>query len=104
MLNAVTDTQRGEHSTRRATLSGRLLTTAAAACIGVATLVPAGGPSPPFRPFCVGCGELSGTDIVLNVLLFLPLGVGLGLLGVRRRTAISVMVAATLTIELLQFI
>lgn len=83
-------------------LAGRLLTAAAATCIGIATLRPTSGLAPRFGPFCVACGELGGTDVVLNVLLFLPLGVGLGLLGARRRTAIGGMVAATLIIELLQ--
>lgn len=98
MINALlADDSRGP-----TTLAGRLLTAVTAACIGIATLPPNSGPSPPFRPFCVACGELSGTDVVLNVLLFLPLGIGLGLAGARRRPVLSGMVAATLIIEILQ--
>jgi VanZ family protein len=85
-------------------LAGRLLTVVAAACIGIATLPPTSSPPPPFRPFCVACGDLGVTDVVLNVLLFFPLGVGLGLAGVRRRTAIVGVVGATVLIELLQLI
>ena len=98
----MTDATRVEDSTQHTALAGRLLTAAATACIGIATLLPSSGPAPPFRPFCLACGDLGGTDVVLNVLLFLPLGVGLGLQGTRRRTAISGMVAASLIIEFLQ--
>jgi glycopeptide antibiotics resistance protein len=75
---------------------------AAAVAIGIATLLPSSGRVPSFGPFCIACGELGSTDFVLNVLLFLPLGLGLGLGATRPVIAISGMVAATVTVELLQ--
>lgn len=45
---------------------------------------------------------MGGTDFVLNVLLFLPLGFGLGLMGARRSRAIGGVIAATVVIEVLQ--
>ena len=52
--------------------------------------------------FCVACGELGGVDVVLNVLLFLPLGMGLAMSGWSRWRAIGMMSAASVSIELLQ--
>jgi hypothetical protein len=53
--------------------------------------------------FCVFCGELGGVDFVLNVLLFLPLGVGIGLTSVPTSKGIAICAAATVMIEALQF-
>jgi hypothetical protein len=52
--------------------------------------------------FCVVCGPYAGVDAVLNVLLFIPIGAGLALLGVRQRSAIMIGLAATALIETLQ--
>jgi hypothetical protein len=41
-------------------------------------------------------------DVILNVLLFLPFGLGLGLRGVARRRALLLILATTLTVETLQ--
>ncbi len=51
---------------------------------------------------CLACGELGGVDVVLNVLLFLPLGIGLAMSGASRSRAIISMCLASLSIELLQ--
>lgn len=48
------------------------------------------------------CGPYGGVDAVLNVLLFIPLGVGLAFGGATPRRAILVGLACTITIELLQ--
>jgi hypothetical protein len=81
---------------------GRTLVIVSAAAIAFATLTPYAGSPPPFDPLCVACGELGGVDVVLNVLLFLPLGAGLAIVGARPLRAIGWMFAASLTIELLQ--
>jgi VanZ like family len=81
---------------------GRSIVGVSAAAIALATLTPHAGSPLPFDPLCVVCGELGGVDVVLNVLLFLPLGVGLALAGARPLRAIGGMFAASLTIELLQ--
>lgn len=52
--------------------------------------------------WCLVCGSQGAVDVLLNVLLFVPLGVGLGLAGVRPRRAVLVAAIATLAIELLQ--
>jgi hypothetical protein len=83
-------------------IAGRSLVVASIAAIAFATLTPFRGSPPPFNPLCIVCGELGGVDVVLNVLLFLPLGVGLAIVGARPLRAIGWMFAASLTIELLQ--
>lgn len=52
--------------------------------------------------WCLVCGELGMVDVTLNILLFIPLGVGLGLLGVSRYRALFAVALTTLTIEVLQ--
>jgi len=81
---------------------GRSIVAVSAAAIAFATLTPHAGSPLPFDPLCFVCGELGGVDVVVNVLLFLPLGVGLALAGARPLRAIGGMFAASLTIELLQ--
>ena len=82
-------------------LIGGCVATAAALAIGVATLVPvAGEPNAPAG--CLICGSLGGVDAVLNIVLFVPLGIGLALAGLRARSAIAAMCAFTILIELLQ--
>jgi hypothetical protein len=48
------------------------------------------------------CGEQSVLDAVLNVILFIPLGVGLRLAGLSRRRAFAIGLVTTITVELLQ--
>jgi hypothetical protein len=83
-------------------LIGRSLVVASAATIAFATITPGVGTPPPFNPLCLACGELGAVDVVLNVLVFVPLGVGLALGGARPLRAIGGMFAVSLTIELLQ--
>lgn len=66
------------------------------------TLTPA-TPSLPLSVTCVLCGDLGGTDFILNVLLFGPLGLSLGLLFPRRHLAWLLPVVVSLVIELLQY-
>lgn len=54
--------------------------------------------------WCVSCGDFGTVDMVLNVCLFVPLGLGLGLLGVRRLRAMACVCALTVGVELLQYV
>jgi hypothetical protein len=81
---------------------GRILSIVSAAAIAIATLTPSGETRIP-GSLCLICGEVGGTDAVLNVLLYLPLGLGLAMSGVRPRRALFGMIAMTATIELLQW-
>ena len=51
---------------------------------------------------CLVCGDLGGVDVVLNILLFVPLGLGLGLAGFSWRRAVFLAGLLTFGIELLQ--
>ncbi len=54
-------------------------------------------------PWCfVGCGDLGVLDIILNVLLFVPLGIGLGLVR-GTRAAVVIGLLCSVAIELTQF-
>ncbi|HEY6947255.1 MAG TPA: VanZ family protein, partial [Gemmatimonadales bacterium] len=53
--------------------------------------------------WCLRCGDLSGMDILLNVILFLPLGFGLRLAGWPRRRVLLAAFATTLLVELTQY-
>ncbi len=44
----------------------------------VLTLAPAGGDEPTWSGLCLICGERGAADAILNVILFLPLGMALG--------------------------
>lgn len=52
--------------------------------------------------WCLVCGEVGMVDVTLNIILFIPLGVGLGLLGIPWFRALLVIGFTTLTIEVLQ--
>ena len=52
---------------------------------------------------CLVCGESGAQDVVLNVLLFIPLGIGLGLWRLPRSRAIIAVVLTTLCVETIQF-
>ena len=79
---------------------GRVLWVGAAIIIALATLTPGGQPAS--SPDCPSCDDLAGVDIVLNVLLFLPLGAGLAMDRVKLSKAVLIMCAASGLIELLQ--
>ncbi len=70
--------------------------------IAVLTLTPqySATKSPP--SLCLLCGEQSTLDAVLNVFLFIPLGVGLRLAGMSHRRAVAIGLVTTITVELLQ--
>ena len=56
----------------------------------------------PHSMLCLVCGELGGADVLQNVLLFLPFGVGLGMMRVRPPRGMALIVATTAAVELLQ--
>jgi hypothetical protein len=76
----------------------------AALGIAVATLMPAAIQANPgnYDPRCRMCGPLTGIDLIANLLLFAPLGIGLVIAGMRRRTAVWLGAALSLVVELLQ--
>lgn len=81
---------------------GLALAVVGALAIAYLTLRPGQGEDA--LPFlCLTCGDRPLVDLVLNVLLFVPLGVGLGLHGVPFGRALVAGGLATFAIELLQF-
>lgn len=82
---------------------GVIITLVTVLFIAAATLYPADATELDTTAICIVCGELGGTDVVLNVLLFLPVGFGLRLAGFRRRSAIAIVLAGTGLIEAAQF-
>lgn len=90
----------GGHSTTRPVIPAAVLV-AATIVIAAVTLRP--GPWGPTQSrFCLICGQYGTVDALLNVLLFMPLGVGLGLMSVKPARAIVVMIAYSIAIEALQ--
>src|ERR1700728_432499 len=82
---------------------GAAITVLAVLVIAGLTLMPGAGPPADHFDVCVTCGTHWASDFGLNVLLFVPFGFGLRLAGIRRRTVCLVVVASTVTIELLQY-
>jgi hypothetical protein len=80
---------------------GSGLAIAGGMAIAAATLFPTPG-SPRVPQICLVCGPLGGVDAFLNVLLFVPLGLGLGIRKTRWATALLVVVMTTAAVELLQ--
>ena len=81
---------------------GRLSSGLGLALIAALTLYPTSGTST-LPMWCLFCDDLATVDAVLNVLLFVPFGLGLGLAGVRARRAFYIIAAVTLTVETLQY-
>lgn len=82
---------------------GKLLTLISAGLIAVITLSPGSEPIVhPIPAFCIACGLYGGIDFSLNVLLFVPFGLGIYLTIRRFPAALLVVVCSTLAIELLQ--
>ena len=79
------------------------MTIVAVLLIAMATLPPA--PGNPIEPRwqCLVCGSTGMTDVVVNVVMFLPYGVGLAMARTRPRVAIPLIIATTFAIELLQY-
>jgi VanZ family protein len=70
--------------------------------VAVVTLTPtAGGERISF--WCLNCGERPAVDLLLNILLFVPVGAGLGLYGHRFRRAVVLALLCTCLVEALQF-
>ncbi len=82
---------------------GAAITVVAVLAIAGLTLLPGAGPPANHFDLCVTCGTHWASDFGLNVLLFVPFGFGLRLAGVRQRTACLLVVASSVTIELLQY-
>jgi hypothetical protein len=80
---------------------GRAIAIIATVGILGATLTPAPGETPP-AGLCVICGALGGVDAILNVLLFLPLGIGLALAEIGWQKALVGALALSLGAELAQ--
>ncbi len=84
---------------------GLLLTGGSLAFIAAMTMVPYPEMAEQARtvPFtCLVCGEFGGEDVILNVLLFVPFGIGLRLTGLARWKAFGIAVLTTAAVESLQ--
>lgn len=67
------------------------------------TLTPQPTSSPSYPPsLCILCGDAAVQDTILNIILFIPFGLGMRLAGFRRRHAIVIAACTTITVELLQ--
>ncbi len=67
------------------------------------TLKPLGDSLPTHFDVCLLCGSTGTANFLLNIVLFVPLGIGLRLSGMRRWTAWTLALLLTATIETLQF-
>ena len=83
--------------------TGVLVGLAALVVIGFATLLPT-APGPAAPHLCVICGSFGTVDAILNLGLFVPLGVGLALSGVGAKRAIIGMFLLSGFIELAQLV
>lgn len=84
---------------------GYRMALAGVAFIALMTLMPdpnGAGEAAATPLYCVVCGSLGGVDVLLNVSLFVPLGVGLGLAGFSWRRALVLAGILSFGIELLQ--
>jgi hypothetical protein len=82
---------------------GSAIAVGSVAAILLATLLPDSG-QPVDSHLCLVCGTLGGVDSVLNVLLFLPLGIGLALSGMPWNRAVLTACVLSLTVETAQFL
>jgi glycopeptide antibiotics resistance protein len=82
--------------------AGLALVVLSLAAIAWLTLRPAHASSSVNSHLCLVCGPLAGVDILLNVLLFVPLGVGLRLSGLSPWKAVLICFALSLSIETAQ--
>jgi hypothetical protein len=89
------------HTPQARSRAGALVTVLGIALIARMTLS-AAPPGPPAPRWCLVCGPQGVQDTVLNVLLFLPLGVGLGLLRIGARRGVALAFALSAAVELLQ--
>jgi hypothetical protein len=84
--------------------AGLVVLALAAALVVRATVAPHPSGAGIAPPWCFLCEPHAGIDVLLNVLLFIPLGFGLRLAGLSRRIALAVAAASAIVIELLQFL
>jgi hypothetical protein len=85
--------------------AGLIALAAGAVAVALLTLLPHPGQEELVRatpPACLVCGALGGVDVILNVILFIPIGLGLGLLGVPWPLAAAAGLGASGLVELLQ--
>jgi hypothetical protein len=80
---------------------GLIVTIASLIAIAAATLTPETSPAMASH-FCLVCGSVGTVDAVLNVILFIPLGVGLALSGVQGKKALMWVFALSALIETAQ--
>jgi hypothetical protein len=73
----------------------------ALAAIFLATLTPAPGELVGSR-LCVVCGSMGGVDVILNVLLFVPLGIGMAMAGTSAKRAVVAALGISLLVETAQ--
>ena len=82
--------------------AGVILTTASLVAIAFATLMPEPAIAVQSH-FCLVCGSFGTVDVILNVILFVPLGIGLALSDATGKRAIIAMCALSALIETAQF-
>ena len=91
------------HLPARKTVAVTLLL-ASLIAVAAATLTPTAASDQPISFWCLKCGERQAVDLLLNILLFVPVGAALGLYGVRFRRAVFLALFCTCAIEALQFL
>lgn len=75
-----------------------------AAVILLLTLAPGGGSGGTPRVLCVLCGSNGGADLILNVVLFLPLGAALGRAGFSSRQSLVLCAVLSASVEAAQLL
>ncbi len=88
-------------TSRRTALAARGLAILSTLAIAVATLKPSVQTVSSTR-WCLVCGDVGGVDVLLNICLFVPLGLALGLLRKHAWRSIAAMAAFSFCIEFLQ--
>jgi hypothetical protein len=81
---------------------GLIITIASLIATAFATLMPEHSAAAQSH-FCLVCGSFGAVDVVLNIILFVPLGLGLALSGARGKRAVIAMCALSALIETAQF-
>jgi len=81
--------------------AGLAITIVSLAAIAFATLLP-GPPAAPGSHLCLACGSFGGVNAILNVFLFVPLGVGLALSGYPGKRTVLIIFALSAMIEVTQ--
>ena len=91
-------------ATRRRTVRavGRVITILALVATFVATLTPIPGNVVSFGFWCITCGDLGSLDFAANIIMFMPLGLGLALWTGRRWRTVAICMATTVFIEAMQ--